>query len=107
MFASILKPVAIGVFLCACASSASAQIPNWDINFINLLTDFSDGSTNEATLNYELGKGRSSYQVALFNKGCATAITGTTVGTTPSTAEKDPADDNLDDLEILLDFDKQ
>ena len=104
MFASIFKPLAIGVFLCA--SSASA-IDNWDITFLNLATDFSDGSTNEATLDYELGKGRSSYQVALFNKGCATAITGTIVGTTTSTAAKVPINDDLDDLEVLLDFDKQ
>ena len=109
MLASIFKSTAIGIFLCA--SSASA-IDNWDITFINLLTDFSKDSTNEATLNYELGNGRSSYQVDLFNQGCANPITGTTVGTTVSTTEKDPVDDananaNLDNLEILLDFDKQ
>ena len=104
MLASILKSTAIGIFLCA--SSASA-IANWDITFINLLTDFSKDSTNEATLNYELGKGRSSYQVDLFNKGCATSISGTIVGKTTSTAEKDPVNADLDNLEILLDFDKQ
>ena len=110
MFTSILKPIAIDIgiiFLCASSASAQTQIPNWNINFINLLTDFSKDSTNEVTLNYELGKGRSSYQVDLFNKGCAIPITGTTVGMTTSTAEKDPVDANLDDLEILLDFDKQ
>ena len=107
MFASIFKPLAIGVFLCASSASAQTQIPNWNINFINLLTDFSKDSTNEATLNYELGNGRSSYQVDLFNKHCTSTIAGTTVGTTVS--EKDPVDANanLDDLEILLDFDKQ
>ena len=104
MLASIFKSTAIGIFLCA--SSASA-IDNWDITFINLLTDFSKDSTNEATLNYELGKGRSSYQVALFNKGCASDIAGTTVGLTTSTAEQVPTSTDHDDLEILLDFDKQ
>ena len=111
MFASILKPItiAVGIFLCASSASAQTQIPNWNINFINLLTDFSKDSTNEATLNYELGNGRSSYQVDLFNKHCTSTIAGTTVGTTVSTTEKDPVDANanLDDLEILLDFDKQ
>jgi hypothetical protein len=108
MFASILQSIAaIGIFLCASSASA-AQIPSWNINFINLLTDFSKDSTNEATLNYELGNGRSSYQVDLFNKHCTSTIAGTTVGTTVS-VEKDPVDANanLDDLEILLDFDKQ
>lgn len=106
MFTSILKPIAIAIGIFLCTSSASA-IANWDINFINLHTDFSKDSINEATLNYELGTGRSSYQVDLFNQGCANPITGTTVGTTVSTTEKDPVDANLDNLEILLDFDKQ
>jgi len=104
MLASILKSTAIGIFLCA--SSASA-IANWDITFINLLTDFSKDSTNEATLNYEIGKGRTSYQVDLFNKGCANPITGTTVGKSASTADQDPVSADLENLEILLDFDKQ
>ena len=104
MLASIFKSTAIGIFLCA--SSASAQIPNWDINFLELITDFSNGSTNEVTLKYELGKGRSSYQVDVLNKGCANQIDGTTFTKTTSTAEKDPVDTNLDDLEILLDLNK-
>ena len=107
MFTSILRPIAIAIGIFLCTSSASA-IANWDINFINLLTDFSKDSTNnDATLNYELGNGRSSYQVDLLNKQCTGTITGTTVGTTVSTTEKDPVDADLDNLEILLDFNKQ
>lgn len=103
MFASIFKPLAIGVFLCA--SSASA-IDNWDITYQNFATDFSDGSTNEAELNYHIGTGRTTYQVALLNKGCATGdvITGTVVGKTEAITAIDA---NLDNLEVLLDFDKQ
>ena len=104
MFASIFKPLAIGVFLCA--SSASA-IDNWDITYQNFATDFSDGSTNEAELNYHIGTGRTSYQVALFNKGCAAAITGTTVVKTEAISELVPVDADLQNLEVLLDFDKQ
>ena len=115
MFASIFLQsiAATGIFfLCTSSASAQTQIPSWNINFINLSTDFSKDSTNEATLNYELGNGRSSYQVDLFNKQCTSTIAGTTVGATVSTTEKNPVDDvnantSLDDLEILLDFDKQ
>jgi hypothetical protein len=105
MFASIFKPLAIGVFLCASSTSA---IDNWDITYLDdLTTDFSKDSTNEAELNYEIGTGRTSFDVALFNKGCATAITGTVVGKTETISELDPTSTELQNLEVLLDFDKQ
>jgi hypothetical protein len=104
MFASIFKPLAIGVFLCASSTSA---IDNWDITFLDLTTDFSKDTTNEAELNYEIGTGRTTYQVDLFNKGCATAITGTVVGKTETISALDPVDPDLENLEVLLDFNKQ
>ena len=96
----MFKSLAIGAFLFA--SPASAVIPNWDINFLELLTDFSNGSTEEITLKYEIGTERV-YQVDLFDKGCTDPITGTTIITTPVDTPKDATHDSLD---ILLDLDK-
>jgi hypothetical protein len=95
----IFKSLTIGAFLFA--SPASATIPNWDINFLQLITDFSNGSTDEITLKYEIGMGRT-YQVDLFDKGCTAPIT-TTINTTHSTTSKDT---NHDYLDVLLNMDK-
>jgi hypothetical protein len=97
----ILKSLTIGAFLFA--SRASATIPNWDINFLQLTTDFSNGSTDEITLKYEIGMGRT-YQVDLFDKGCTVNIQGTTINATSSTADKDS---NHDYLDVFLDLDKK
>eukprot|EP00986_Skeletonema_menzelii_P019432 scaffold28013_cov148-Skeletonema_menzelii.AAC.1 len=102
MISSVFKSLALGSVLFA--SHASAAILNWDINFLQVLTDFDNGSTNEITLKYEIGTGADSYQVDLFKKGCDGAITGTTVQVTSSTTTKDA---NHDSLEILVDIDKQ
>jgi hypothetical protein len=99
-FPIIFKSLTIGTFLCV--SSAAAVIPNWDINFLQLLTDFSNGSTDEITLKYEIGAERS-YQVDLFDKGCTDPITGTNIITTHVVTTKDATHDLLD---VLLDLDK-
>jgi hypothetical protein len=96
----IFKSLTIGAFLFA--SPASATIPNWDINFLQLITDFSNGSTDEVTLKYEIGLGRT-YQIDLFDKGCIVPIEGTIIDTTPSTTSKDS---NHDYLDVFLDLDK-
>ena len=96
----IFKSLTVGAFLFA--SPASALIPNWDINFLELLTDFSNGSTDEITLKYEIGTGRT-YQVDLFDKGCTDPITGTSILTTPVDSPKDATHDSLN---IFLDLDK-
>jgi hypothetical protein len=96
----IFKSLTIGAFLFV--SPASATIPNWDINFLQLITDFSNGSTDEITLKYEIGMGRI-YQVDLFDKGCAVPIEGTTIDTNSFTTAKDS---NYDYLDVLLDLDK-
>jgi hypothetical protein len=96
----IFKSLTIGAFLFV--SPASATIPNWDINFLQLITDFSNGSTDEITLKYEIGMGRI-YQVDLFDKGCAVPIEGTTIDTNSFTTAKDS---NHDYLDVLLDLDK-
>jgi len=96
----LFKSLTIGAILFA--SSASATIPNWDINFLQVITDFNNGSTDEITLKYEIGMGRN-YQVDLFDKGCTEPITGTGIVTTSTTISKDA---NHDYLDVHLDLDK-
>ncbi len=96
----IFKSLTIGAILFA--SSASAAIPNWDINFMQVITDFNNGSTEEITLKYEIGMGRD-FQIDLFDKGCTEPITGTTIVPTWTTVPKDSDHDYLD---IHLDLDK-
>ena len=96
----LFKSLTIGAILFA--SSASATIPNWDINFLQVITDFNNGSTDEITLKYEIGMERN-YQVDLFDKGCTEPITGTGIVTTSTTISKDA---NHDYLDVHLDLDK-
>lgn len=101
MLSSIFKSFAVSAFLSA--SRASAAIKNWDITTPQIVTDFSNESTNEITLTYEIGTGHTSYNVDLFDKGCSNQITGTTINKTSSTT---PKDTNHVTLEVLLDVDK-
>mmetsp|Transcript_47 Transcript_47/g.61 ORF Transcript_47/g.61 Transcript_47/m.61 type:complete len:377 (-) Transcript_47:113-1243(-) len=96
----IFKSLTIGAILFA--SNASAAIPNWDINFMQVITDFNNNSTDEITLKYEIGMDRD-FQVDLFDKGCTEPITGTTIVPTWTTV---PKDSNHDYLDIHLDLDK-
>jgi len=102
MHFSIFKSLITGAFLFA--SHASAEILNWDINFLQLLPNFSMDVTNEIALKYEIGTGRTSYEAIVFEKGCTVGIDSTTIKTTSSTTSKDS---NHDYLEVLLDLDKQ
>lgn len=96
----IFKSFAIGAVLFA--SNVSATIPNWDINFLQIITDFDNGSTDEITLKYEIGMDRT-YEIDLFDKGCTEPITGTTIVTNATTT---PKDSNHDYLDVRLDLDK-
>jgi len=102
MISSVLKSLALATVLIV--SRSSAEILNWDINFLQLLPDFDNGATNEITLKYEIGKGRDEYQVDFFNENCIAPITGNTVSTVVSTSSKDT---NHHTLEILMDLNKQ
>jgi hypothetical protein len=76
MFPSIAKFCTLGALLIsATAPHASAEILDWTLALTNLDSDFSLGSTNEITLEYEIGTGRSSYEVNIFTKGCIDPIT--------------------------------
>eukprot|EP00573_Skeletonema_grethae_P005946 CAMPEP_0201702158 /NCGR_PEP_ID=MMETSP0578-20130828/35381_1 /ASSEMBLY_ACC=CAM_ASM_000663 /TAXON_ID=267565 /ORGANISM="Skeletonema grethea, Strain CCMP 1804" /LENGTH=376 /DNA_ID=CAMNT_0048189639 /DNA_START=8 /DNA_END=1138 /DNA_ORIENTATION=- len=96
----LFKSLTIGAILLSSASAAA--IPNWDIHFLQVITDFNNGSTDEITLKYEIGMGRD-FQVDLFDKGCTEPITGTTIVPTWTTVPKDSDHDYLD---IRLDLDK-
>jgi hypothetical protein len=80
-------------------------IGSWDLNYASLTTNFNMNSANEITIDYNIGKGRLP-QVGVFKTGCKEAITPATVlnrtiSTSPSTT-----DSRLDDLKVLVDFDK-
>ena len=96
----LFKSLTIGAVLFA--SNVSATIPNWDINFLQVITDFDNGSTDEIVLKYEIGMGRT-FEVDLFDKGCVEPITGTNIVTNATATPKDSTHDYLD---VRLDLDK-
>ena len=101
----LFKSLFIGTTLLASNASTTASassILNWDISFLQVITDFSNGSTDEITLKYLIGTERI-YQIDLFDKGCVEPITGTSITITPSTVTKDSSHDYLD---VLFDMDK-
>ena len=91
---------AVATFL---ASPTVAQIGNWDIVYQSLETDFQDSVTNEITLDYLIGTGRT-FNIDLFDKDCTEPITGMTI--TPSTVRTNGITADHDQLEIMLDLDK-
>ena len=84
-------------------SIASAQLlANWDVNFMSMDTDFSVTGTDELVLHYEIGKDRV-YDIALFDKDCATPIQGISVTYSDTRVAKDDTHDLLD---IRLDVER-
>jgi len=100
MPSSIFKSSVAAAFL---ASQAAAQSLNWDLIYQSFSTDFQDTVTNEITLNYLIGTGRSDYAIALFDKGCVDPITGMTITPTPNITA---VDSDRDQLQIMFDLDK-
>ena len=101
MPSSIFKSSVAAAFL---ASQAAAQSSlNWDLIYQSFSTDFQDTVTNEITLNYLIGTGRSNYAIALYDKGCVDPITGMTITPTPNITAVDA---DRDQLQIMLDLDK-
>jgi len=103
MTSSIFKSTSIAAAAAAfLATPTAAQIGNWDIIYQSLETNFQDSVVNEVTLDYLIGAGRT-FNIDLFDKGCADPISGMTIipttALTPSTADHDQ-------LEIMLDLDK-
>jgi hypothetical protein len=82
----------------------AAQIPNWDIRFSSLETNFDASVKDEILMQYQIGKDRS-YMVQLFAKDCLGAIEGTTAIAT-TTRSSSTTSSNLDDLKVMIDLDK-
>ena len=101
MPSSIFKSICVATAILA--SPTAAQIGNWDILYQSLETDFQDSVTNEITLDYLIGAGRT-FNIDLFNKDCISPITGMTI--TPTTARLNGVTADHDGLEIMLDLDK-
>ena len=99
-FSSICAATAAALF----ASPTTAQvIGNWDILYQSLTTDFQDSVTNEITLDYRIGTGRT-FSIDLFDKSCVSPITGMSI--IPTTALTSGITADHDQLEIMLDLDK-
>ena len=101
MPSSIFKSICVATAILA--SPTAAQIGNWDILYQSLEADFQDSVTNEITLDYLIGVGRT-FNIDLFNKDCISPITGMTI--TPTTARLNGVTADHDGLEIMLDLDK-
>ncbi len=82
---------------------ASQVLGNWDILYRSLATDFQHSVTNELTLDYHIGKGRT-YQVDLYEKNCVGSITGMSI--IPTTNRTTGVMTNHDELKIMIDLDK-
>ena len=82
---------------------ASQVLGNWDILYRSLATDFQHSVTNELTLDYHIGKGRT-YQVDLYEKNCVGSITGMSI--IPTTNRTTGVMANHDELKIMIDLDK-
>ena len=78
------------------AATTNAQLGNWDIIFHSIETDFQDSMTDDITLRYHVGTGRS-FTVELLGKNCAVETSSKmTTGVIP----------NHDEVEIKLILDK-
>ena len=83
------------------SSRPTTAIPNWDLNFIDIASNFTGGSTNEITFMYEIGAGRK-YKFDLFAQGCTDNVTGLNHTITPVTT---PTDNFVtENLNVLLDI---
>jgi len=83
------------------SSRPTTAIPNWDLNFLDIASNFTGGSTNEITFMYEIGAGRK-YKFGLFAQGCTDNVTGLNHTITPVTT---PTDNFVtENLNVLLDI---
>ena len=104
MFPSIAKFCTLGALLISAAAphAHASTILDWTLALTNLDSDFSLGSTNEITLEYEIGTGRSSYEVNIFTKGCIDPITDIVV----FNSDVGEVVEDLQKLNVFLDVDK-
>ena len=83
----------------------AGQIPNWDIRFSSLETNFDASVKDEILMQYQIGKDRS-FTVQLFAKDCLGAIEGTTAIATTTRTSSATTSSSLDDLKVTIDLDK-
>lgn len=83
----------------------AGQIPNWDMRFSSLETNFDASVKDEIIMQYQIGKDRS-FTVQLFAKDCLGAIEGTTAIATTTRTSSATISSSLDDLKVMIDLDK-
>jgi len=86
-------------------NTIAAQIPNWDIRFSSLETNFDASVKDEIIMQYQIGRDRS-YTVQLFAKDCLGAIEGTTAIATTTRTSSATTSSSLDYLKVMIDLDK-
>ena len=87
------------------ALQTTASIPNWDIIYQSLDTNFVQGATDDITITYLIGTYRD-YNIELYTNDCETAITGMSSLNVIENISRDYGLDPLhDQLELIIDVD--
>ena len=87
------------------ALQTTASIPNWDIIYQSLNTNFVQGATDDITITYLIGTYRD-YNIELFTNDCETAITEMSSLNIVENISRDYELDPLhDQLELTIDVD--
>jgi len=87
------------------ALQTTASIPNWDIIYQSLNTNFVQGATDDITITYLIGTYRD-YNIELYTNDCETAITGMSSLNVIENISRDYELDPLhDQLELIIDID--
>ena len=87
------------------ALQTTASIPNWDIIYQSLDTNFVQGATDDITITYLIGTYRD-YNIELYTSDCETAITGMSGLNIVENISRDYELDPLhDQLELIIDVD--
>ena len=81
------------------SSRATIAIPNWDLNYIGIASDFGVDRPDEITFMYEIGAGRL-FKFSLFAQGCMDNITG--LNYTITTAINPTDDYATENLDVIL-----
>jgi len=87
------------------ALQTAASIPNWDIIYQSLDTNFVQGATDDITIIYLIGTYRD-FNIELYTNDCETAITGMSSLNIVENISRDYELDPLhDQLELIIDVD--
>ena len=85
------------------ALQTTASIPNWDIIYQSLNTNFVQGATDDITITYLIGTYRD-YNIELYTNDCETAITGMSSLNIVENISRE-LDPLHDQLELIIDVD--